>query len=125
MTALQWTDDMGEISGFGADNPGYEAACRRMVIAGAEWIAAHRGRPTLRYQVLTIGEGVIVTGCWDDIVFPDTPDAQTVCEIMDRAARADRGKEHAPSALMMTACLTQLHYIGKYGWDAYVEVRRK
>lgn len=31
----EWTDDMGEISGF---SRGYEAACRAMVIAGIEWV---------------------------------------------------------------------------------------
>lgn len=29
-----WTDDMGEISGFGGE---YEEACRRMVCAGVDW----------------------------------------------------------------------------------------
>lgn len=37
-TKYIYTDDMGEISGFGG---GYEDACRKMVIAGLEWLDAH------------------------------------------------------------------------------------
>lgn len=33
-----WTEDMGEISGFGG---GYEGACRAMVIAGIAYIDEH------------------------------------------------------------------------------------
>ena len=33
MGKYQYTDDMGEISGFGE---GYEATCRAMVVAGLE-----------------------------------------------------------------------------------------
>lgn len=33
-----WTDDMGEISGFGG---GYEAVCRAMVLAGIHWVDEH------------------------------------------------------------------------------------
>lgn len=34
----QWSEDMGEISGFGG---GYEAVCRAMVLAGIRWIDEH------------------------------------------------------------------------------------
>lgn len=33
-----WTDDMGEISGFGG---GYEAVCRALVLAGIQWCDEH------------------------------------------------------------------------------------
>lgn len=33
-----WTDDMGEISGFGG---GYEALCRAMALAGINWLDEH------------------------------------------------------------------------------------
>ena len=35
MTKYKFTDDMGEISGFGEE---YEEACRRMLNAGLEWL---------------------------------------------------------------------------------------
>jgi hypothetical protein len=34
----QWSEDMGEISGFGGS---YEAACRAMVLAGIAWVDEH------------------------------------------------------------------------------------
>ena len=34
-----WSDDMGEISGFGG---GYEATCRAMVLAGIQWVDDHQ-----------------------------------------------------------------------------------
>ena len=34
----EWTDDMGEISGFGG---GYEATCRAMAFAGMDWLDAN------------------------------------------------------------------------------------
>lgn len=37
-TKREWTDDMGEISGFGG---GYEATCRAMAFAGMDWLDAH------------------------------------------------------------------------------------
>lgn len=33
-----WSEDMGEISGFGG---GYEATCRAMVFAGMDWFDQH------------------------------------------------------------------------------------
>lgn len=35
MTERKWTDDMGEISGFGGS---YEEGCRAMVLAGIKWL---------------------------------------------------------------------------------------
>jgi len=38
MAKYEWTEDMGEISGFGG---GYEATCRAMMIAGLDWLEAN------------------------------------------------------------------------------------
>lgn len=34
----EWSEEMGEISGFGG---GYEAVCRAMVLAGIRWVDEH------------------------------------------------------------------------------------
>ncbi|HTG26082.1 MAG TPA: hypothetical protein VK681_39155 [Reyranella sp.] len=38
MSYVEWTPEMGEISGMGG---GYEDTCRAMVKAGVEWMEAH------------------------------------------------------------------------------------
>lgn len=38
MAKYEYTEGMGEISGFGGD---YEQQCRAMVIAGVEWFDEH------------------------------------------------------------------------------------
>ena len=119
-----FTDDMGEISGFGQKNPGYEAACRRMVIAGAEWVTEH---PTaaIDYSKLSAGEGILVTGNWENVFTAETPDTHVLFGVMHRACCADQGDNAGPSALMLDACLGQVAYVQKRGWDAYVAARRE
>lgn len=41
MGKIEWTEDMGEISGFGH---GYERACRAMLDAAVTWFDAHPDR---------------------------------------------------------------------------------
>src|SRR5581483_1689613 len=102
-----FTDDMGEISGFGKDNPDYEGACRRMVIAGAEWVTEHPGA-TIAYSKLSAGDGVLVTGNWETVFKAESPYTHALFNAVHRACCADKGDNAGPSALMLNACLDQL-----------------
>lgn len=118
-----FTDDMGEISGFGKDNRAYEAACRRMVIAGAEWITQHPAAD-IKFKKVSLGEGIVVTGNWERVFEAETPETHALFDTIHRACCADQGDHAGPSALMLGACLDQVQYVRRHGWDTYVEERR-
>lgn len=103
MSVKVWLDDMDEISGFGGE---YEAACRRMLLAGAEWITAHP-QATLSARELSGVYG---------IVFPNTDETK---ELMACIADACGTGPSGPSGAMMHCVTQHLLFIKKHGWDAY------
>lgn len=91
----EWTADMGQISGFGS---GYEAACRKMVVAGMEWLNANPG--------LTIDElksGGTRHGEFENAVMAPCPDC---------------------SGAMLGAAKNHAAFIWTKGWGAYCESMR-
>jgi hypothetical protein len=119
-----FTDDMGEISGFGAKNPGYEASCRRMVIAGAEWIAQHPAA-SIRYGLPKIPDNVFIAANWETMITAETPETTQLLDAMHRACCADQGPNAGPSFAMMKHSLDQVRFVKDRGWDAYVAKRRE
>ena len=128
MPEFIFTDDMGELSGWRKDNPDYEACCRRMVIAAAEWLDAHPN-PMMAFNVLVPeeinGQKAAYVGVWTEGLEPQTSDAVQLCAALDAAGRADRGPEATPSFLMMEVALRQARFINDHGWDVYCAERRR
>lgn len=118
-----FTDDMGEVSGIALRNPGYEADCRRMIMAGADWLAAH---PNAEIAITkAMPAGVAFTGNWEDVFEGDTPHGHELLQVLHRACCADRGDKRGPSALMMAGVIEHIRWIERHGWEAYVaECRR-
>ena len=68
MPYVEWTDDMGEISGFGGE---YEAMCRRMVKAGVEFwdaqdAAFERGERPTKFEPVFHGFKGVTGLCMED-----------------------------------------------------------
>jgi hypothetical protein len=116
-----WTDDMGELSGIGADNPGYEADCRRMIMAGAEWLEAH---PNAEIAITKAMGDLVVIAAWERVYSGDTPHGHELLQVLHRACCADRGDRRGPTALQMGAAIELLRFIEAYGWDTFVRRRR-
>ena len=115
-----WTDDLGEISGIGADNPGYEADCRRMIMAGVEWLEAH---PNAEIAITRSRPGTVVAE-WERVYSGDTPHGHELLQALHRACCADQGDSRGPTALQMGAAIELLRFIEAYGWDTFVRRRR-
>ena len=96
----QFTDKMGEISGFGG---GYEEACRAMVVAGLEWCDKHP-KADISYKEYKNIYG-LTTGESDD------------CKKMEDAMSA---VNDGCSGAQMQACKSHIMFIRKNGWDKYV-----
>lgn len=103
---IEWTDEMGEISGFGGS---YETACRKMVMRAATWLRAHEDADP------TFGEIEGVFGISD--AFND--DAKQAREEMVKAAKDVSGNAGGPTGAMIHACTQHVVYISEYGWDEY------
>jgi hypothetical protein len=101
MNKYQYTDKCAEISGLGG---GYEDLCRKMVIAGKEWMDEHPGADV---KIVTF-KGV--TG----VALTQTDSAR---ELMDTMNDAVEG--YCP-ALMIQVCGRHALYAKKHGWDAYI-----
>lgn len=100
-----YTDDMGEISGFGGS---YEKACRDMVLAGVKWFDGHpRANP--RFHGF---EGVY------GIIAEDNEDAKALSKAMVDAAGGDC------TGAMHQATVSHVLWIRKHSWKEYVEKRR-
>ncbi len=98
----QFTDEMGEISGFGG---GYEQACRKMIIAGLEWCDKHPNAD-LKYK-----EFKNVTG----LTFDESPDMLLMQEAMVAIVNNDC------TGAMMQAVMNHIMFIRTNGWNKYVE----
>lgn len=112
MTEKQWSEDMGEISGFGG---GYEAACRAMVLAGIQWIDEHPSAdPQFRGY-----EGIY------GVINEENDDAKAlVAAMMDAPVYHDGKKiqEHVKDdctgAMHHASCGHVMAY-KRLGWDEY------
>ncbi len=91
---------MHEISGFGG---AYEEACRKMVLAGVQWLDEH---PEAKIAFSSL-DGVF------GIVKAQNAESQALLDTMVQA-----GSE--PSGAMVHAACDHIFYIKHHGWDAYV-----
>jgi hypothetical protein len=101
MEKYQYTDRCAEISGFGG---GYEEACRKMVIAGAEWLDEHPGAD------IKVSGFKNVFG----LTNPETDDAKKLEDVMVAATGGDC------TGAMLHATTKHVLYILHNGWDAYI-----
>ncbi len=97
----EFTNEMGEISGFGG---GYEAACRQMLRQALEWWDAHPDADP-QYQGFRNVFGLVA----------DTNDD---ARALDKAMMAN--VEGGPTGAMHQAVLGHTFFIRKNGWEAYV-----
>lgn len=98
----EWTDDMGEISGFGG---GYEAACRAMVFAGLDWFDAHpKAAPQFgRFSMAENADAVALDAAMVEVT-------------------KDKG---GCTGAMHGAALSHVLFAHKNGWEKYAAELRK
>lgn len=113
----EWSEDMGEISGFGGS---YEAGCRAAVLAGIDWIDEHP-ECVLR---LSGYEGVY------GLVNEETKDTKKLWEAMAAAkVTMDDGKESTVGAEATGAIhhATMMHCLAykELGWEEYCRQMRE
>lgn len=101
-----WTDDMGEISGFGG---GYEATCRAMAFAGMDWLDAHpEADPKFHSYKNIVG-----------VIQEDNDDAKALSEAVLSASGGD-----ATGAMHQATVSHALAY-KRLGWDEYCRQLRE
>ena len=100
-----FTDDMGEISGFGG---GYEQTCRNMLAAGLEWWDANP-KADPRFQGY---EGVY------GILGEDNDDAKALTKAVIDASGGDA------TGAMHQATISHVFFVRKNGWEKYCEEMR-
>lgn len=121
----EWPALAGEISGFGTERPEYEAACRRMVLAAADWLEQHprvfidwrERRPRVPG---TPDEQIALVSNWENVIRPMNDRTRDLCQVMHAACCGDEGDRAGPSYMMMAKALQHARYIKAQGWDAYV-----
>lgn len=102
----KYTEDMGEISGFGG---GYEASCRKMVLAGIAWLEEHPDADPKFHGFKN------VTG----ICMEDNADATALSKaITDACIEGATGAMHQ-------AAVSHALFIRANGWDAYATKMRE
>jgi len=104
-----WTEEMGEISGFGGS---YEAGCRAMVLAGIQWIDEHPdGDPQFHGYNGVYG-----------LIMEDNEDAKSLTRaIMDAPVKMEDGTvtragKEATGAMHQAAVGNVLAY-KRLGWE--------
>ena len=102
----EWTEDMGEISGFGG---GYEATCRKMVLAGMQWIDEHPQADPQFYGY----EGVY------GILEEDNAEAKTLSRVVVEASGNDC------TGAMHQACIGHVLAYKRLGWEEYCKQLRE
>lgn len=103
--AYDWTEDMGEVTGFGG---AYELAARAMVRAGLEWWDRHpKADPC--FKSFRDEHGLV--DC-------NNPDAQALLEVMVKAAFGGH------TGVMVSACLGVVFWVRRNGWEAYADELR-
>lgn len=113
----EFTDEMGEISGFGGS---YELDCRAMLKAGLEWLDENpQTDPQFHGYKNVYG-----------IISEDNDDAKALTKAtMDAKIIKDNGKtircgDEATGA-MHQAVISSIFWIRKNGWQKYVETMSK
>lgn len=101
-----YTEKCKEISGFGG---GYEATCRKMVIAGMNWFDKHK-KANPKVQTF---EGIM------GLSIPKNNSAKELEKVMLEASGNDC------TGAMMQACTNHVFYAMKNGWDKYIEEMEK
>lgn len=100
MSDKVWSEEMGEISGFGG---GYEATCRAMVLAGIQWIDANPNADP-HYQGFKNVFGIAI----------DTnDDARALDKVLLDAAKGDC------TGAMHHAAVGHVLAYKCFGWDEY------
>ena len=100
MSKYTFTDDMGEISGFGG---GYEQVCRDMLVAGLTWLDSNPDADPKFHGY----EGVY------GILTEDNDDAKALSKAVVGGSGGDCTR--AMHQAVVSSCL----WIRKNGWDAY------
>lgn len=103
-----YTSQMGEISGFGG---GYEITCRRMVLAGAEWLA---NNPASNPEFVGF-KGIY------GVIKEENEDAKSLSKYI--TADAITGGDC--TGAMHQASISHIMFIRKNGWDKYCEEMSK
>lgn len=106
MSKYNYTEKMGEISGFGG---GYENACRKMVVAGLEWCDANVSAD-ISYKEFQNIYG-LTTG--------ESEDCKKMQDAMLKAVDNDC------TGAMMQATMSHIMFVRKNGWEKYVEEMSK
>ena len=107
MSKYEFTNEMGEISGFGGD---YEQACRKMVIAGVEYLEKNKNID------FSFKEYENIYG----ILAETSEDTDKIIKAMI-AANDDFGATGG----MVQATLNHVKFIYEKGWNKYVETMIK
>lgn len=114
----EWSDDMGEISGFGG---GYEAVCRAMVLAGIAWIDEHPDAdPCFRGNKNIFG-----------LILEDSDDAKELtAAMMDAPVVLNERliQEHVRddcTGAMHHAAVNHVLAYKRLGWDRYCQELRE
>lgn len=97
----EYTPTMGEISGFGGD---YEDACRKMVLAGLDWLDAN---PTADPQFHGY-KGIY------GVISEDNEDAKALTKAVVDVTGGDC------TGAMHQATICHILFIRRNGWDKYV-----
>lgn len=106
----KWTEDMGEISGFGGS---YEQACRAMVLRGADWLEDNK-KEDLKFSGL---KGVF------GIITPESDEAKELEKYMTDLSNEGIEDEGLTGA-MVHASINHVMYIARNGWDKYSQELR-
>ena len=102
MDDYQFPKDMIEISGFGG---GYEATCRKMVVAGLKWLDEHpNANPKFHSYKHLYG-----------IIDEDNEGAKELSKAVVGASDGDC------TGAMHQATITHVMWIRKNGWGAYIK----
>lgn len=111
MSKYVFTDEMAEISGFGGN---YEAACRRMIVAGLEWLDSHpEADPKFHGYKDVFG-----------ILTEDNDDAKALSNAITKDEPDITGAMHQ-AAIQHIIWIKKNNKEGKSGWERYVEVKTK
>ena len=101
-----YTDDMGEISGFGG---GYEKACQAMVLAGLAWFDAHPGADPKFHGYSNIY----------GIIEEDNDDAKALSDAVVAASGGDC------TGAMHQATISHVLVARRLGWEGYCAKMRE
>ena len=103
MSKYEFTELCDEISGFSGI---YEEGCRKMVIAGMEWMDKN---PDVK---LNFKEFQNITG----VIIPENIESEKLTDYMNESIGGEA------TGAMMQACINHVTYASKHGWDKYMKL---